>query len=333
MLEEAMARGVACEVLRARHPWDPRQIGRLVRIVRRTGAHALVTHGYKADIIGLAAARATRTRVVAYVHGWTGEDTRVRRHERVDRLVLRYMDAVVAVSEATRRALVGIGISPARVVTIPNAVATDETPPYREAARRRLAEIYQLRASSTIIATAGRLSPEKAQGDFLRACSRLKDGGHNPRFLIFGDGQERSRLGELAGELALRERVVFCGYRADFLDLLPGVDLLVLSSHAEQLPFVILEAFAAMVPVVATDVGGVSELAEHETTALLVPPGSPELLAAAMGDALRNPGAAARRAEAARRLVDEHYGSAANAQRFAELIKRLVLDSRKGSIL
>ena len=323
LLEAAAARGLATERLECASGWDPRAVGQLAALLRRRRAAALVTHGYKADLVGLAAARAARLPVVAFARGWTGESARVRLYELLDRWALGSADRVVAVSQAMRERLLALGLEPARVVCIPNAVDVPSPPPDKALARRRLQEAFSIDAADLLIATAGRLSPEKAQADFLRAAARIVPERPRARFLLFGDGPEERRLRTLAVELGLGERVVFCGFHRDLGELLPGLDLFVLPSLTEGLPNVILEAFAAGVPVVATSVGGVPELALEGRTMLLVPPARPSELAAALEQALTDPEAGRRRAEAARALAAEQYSFAANARRFADLLWEL----------
>jgi glycosyltransferase involved in cell wall biosynthesis len=233
------------------------------------------------------------------------------------------MDRIVAVSKAKREELLSLGLRPGSVVTIPNAVDVPEPLPSRPEARFRLLRAFSLSPDVKLVATAGRLSPEKAQGDFLRAYSQLALARPETRALVFGDGPERGRLEALCRELNIAARVTFCGHRTEFIELLPGVDLFVLSSLTEGLPNVVLEAFAVGVPVVATLVGGVPEIARDGITALLAPPAQPTQLASAMLEALSDEAASARRAAAARALVKERHGFADNARHLAELIHQV----------
>ncbi len=328
LLRTARALGLDTECIKSTSGWDVKQIRRLIGIARRRAADVLVTHGHKADLVGLAAARLTGIPIVAYARGWTGEDRRVRFYEGLDRTALRFMDRVVAVSGAKREELLSLGLCPAQVVTVANAVDVPERAPSRLDARLRLLQSFALPAQARLVAIAGRLSPEKAQSDFLRACSRLASVYPQTHALVFGDGPERGRLETWCRDLGIGPRVTFCGHRSDFVELLPGLDLLVLSSLTEGLPNVVLEAFAMGVPVVATAVGGVPEIAQDGVTALLAPPAQPDKLASAMIEALSDKAASARRAKAARALVQEHYGFAENARQFAKLIHQVAKRDR-----
>ncbi|HMO85762.1 MAG TPA: glycosyltransferase, partial [Lacipirellulaceae bacterium] len=102
-------------------------------------------------------------------------------------------------------------------------------------------------------------------------------------FAIFGEGPLRDQLAADIRTRGLQDRVVLAGFRSDLCELLPQLDVLVLSSRTEGLPVVLLEAMAADVPVVATSVGGVPEVIEDGRCGLLVPPDDPNALTHAVG--------------------------------------------------
>lgn len=136
-----------------------------------------------------------------------------------------------------------------------------------------------------------RLSPEKGLDVLLRAAAVLKEEGLDFQLSLLGDGSERGRLEDLARELDLTAIVRFDGWRsgAEVHASILESRALVLSSLSEGLPVVIMEALALRRPVIATDVGGISELVVPGECGWLVPPGSVPELAEAMRDALRRP--------------------------------------------
>jgi len=124
---------------------------------------------------------------------------------------------------------------------------------------------------------------------------------------LVGDGPLEPEIRRLAATLGLSERVHFLGYQQDPAAVLSRAQLFVLSSRSEAFPRSILEAMRAGLPVVASDVGGVSEAVIHDSTGLLVPPGNPLALSAAIGNLIGNP---ARRQEfgiAARRSFEADF--------------------------
>jgi glycosyltransferase involved in cell wall biosynthesis len=250
------------------------------------GADVLCCHGYKADILGQAAARLAGVPVVAVSRGWTGESLKVRLYEACDRLALRGVDRVVCVSEGQAEKVRRAGVREERVVVIPNAVRTDRFDRPDPTGRDVLLGLFP-RPPAQVVAAAGRLSPEKGFDHLIEAARLLAREPAETGFILFGDGPLREPLRAQVAAAGLEGQLVLAGFRDDLDRLLPFVDLLVLSSLTEGLPNVILEAMAAAVPVVATAVGGVPELVEDGVTGYLVPPAEPRALADRIGGLLR----------------------------------------------
>jgi glycosyltransferase involved in cell wall biosynthesis len=129
----------------------------------------------------------------------------------------------------------------------------------------------------------------------------------NLRLLLAGGGPLRREIEQLADELRVSERVHFLGWIEDLPRLYATMDVCVISSLNEGTPVAIIEAMAAAKPAIATEVGGVPDVVAHEVTGLLVPPRSPEALAAALLRLAAHPEERARMGEAARRLAAGRY--------------------------
>jgi glycosyltransferase involved in cell wall biosynthesis len=253
--------------------------------LERLGANVLCCHGYKANLLGRAAAARVKIPAVAISRGWTGESFRVRLYERLDRLHLRWMDHVVCVSEAQAQKVRRCGVKPERVSVIPNAVDPDRFTDPDPRALAKLLRHFRTRRSR-IVGAAGRLSPEKGFDVLVAAAERVLAEDPSVGFVLFGEGRCRAELLQQVAAAGLGGSFVLGGFRADLDRLVPHLDLLVLPSHTEGLPNIVLEACAAGVPVVATAVGGTPEVIEDGVSGLLVPPGDPEALAARIRDAL-----------------------------------------------
>jgi glycosyltransferase involved in cell wall biosynthesis len=132
----------------------------------------------------------------------------------------------------------------------------------------------------------GRLDPIKRIPDLLEATRLLRQ---RVRLHIFGDGPQRPRIEALVGELKLSDAVVMHGAIARPQEALGQIELLVLPSGAEGFGLVLIEAMAAGVPVVATNVPGIRDVVRHGRTGLLVAPGSPAGLVRAIDAILRDP--------------------------------------------
>ena len=128
-----------------------------------------------------------------------------------------------------------------------------------------------------------------------------------PRLLI-GEGSMRGRIEAQLAEDNGRRHIKLAGFRKDIPEILADIDLYVLAARSpEGVPQAVLQAHAARVPVVATDVGGVREVAIHGETALCAPRNDPETLAAHIGHLLDNPNAGQRLADNGYRLITERY--------------------------
>lgn len=254
--------------------------------LRRLRADVLCCHGYKADLLGLLAARRAGVPVIAVSHGWTAATGKVRLNEALDRLCLRWMDRVVCVSEAQAAKVRRAGVRAERIAVIRNAVCCRRFDHPDPSYRRRLEALFA-RPPARIVAAAGRLSPEKGFAVLVEAARRAAQEDAETGFVLFGDGPLRGALGRQIAACGLERRFVLAGFRSDLDAYLPHVDLVVLPSFTEGLPCVVLEAFAAGVPVVATAVGGTPEAVEDGVSGCLVPPGDPAALAARILDVLR----------------------------------------------
>ena len=160
-----------------------------------------------------------------------------------------------------------------RIVVLPNPIAVPDVGDRDELRRRHGFE-------GPTLVFAGRLSLQKEVDVLLRAVDAF-DGA---ALVIAGDGPERARLDVLVAELGLGDRVRFLGAqpRETVLELLAAADAEVLSSGWENFPHSLIEGLAVGTPVIATGVGGVREIVTDGENGLLVPPGDPEALAAAI---------------------------------------------------
>lgn len=279
VLEAARRGGLDGVALRQDFPRVGPTLSELVDVLRERQADIVCCHGYKAKILGTLAGRWLGQIVVSVSHGWTGESWRVRLYERLGRWSLWGADHVVCVSEAqAERVRRRTRLSARRVTSIPDAVQLSRFAAADPAARAELESLFP-EPPRLIVAAAGRLSPEKGFSVLVDAAAQVGRRRDDVGFLICGDGKLREPLEQQIRGLDLEGRVVLAGFRRDLDRLLPHFDLLVLPSFTEGLPNVVLEAFAAGVPVVATAVGGTPELIEDGVSGYLVPPGKPLALA------------------------------------------------------
>jgi glycosyltransferase involved in cell wall biosynthesis len=275
--DEALAAGaryVALEHLRRPlHPReDARGLAELVRLFRRERPLIVHANSSKAGVLGRLAAAIARVPVRIFtVHGWAFAAHRgaaATAYLWADRLMRPLTTTTICVAESERRAGLRRRTCGAdSTVVIHNGVALDGP-------SRRHADVRPVTLLSV-----GRLRAPKDFTTLVRAVAALPD----VRLRIAGDGPDRAALEAEIARLGLWGAIELLGERSDVADLLAGADVFVLSSDSEGLPMSVLEAMAAGLPVVATAVGGLSELVRDGETGRLVPPRRPDALADALG--------------------------------------------------
>lgn len=260
----------------------------------------LHTHGYHADIIGGAVAKARNIASVSTVHGFTGVSLRNLLYERVQLFALRHSAAVIAVSRPLVEKLSAAGVPRNRIHLVPNGFSSSASTVTRLDARRMLG----LEADGLVIGWVGRLSKEKGADVMLDALAVADPAW---RLSLIGEGPEKQRLMRRVSELGLDGRVTWHGAVAHAGSLLKAFDAFVLSSRTEGTPIVLFEAMAAEVAIVATEVGGVPDVVTPDE-AILVSSERPAMIAQALGEIRRDPSSARQRAERARDRVATRFG-------------------------
>lgn len=278
LVPELEALGVATHCLDVRTAADLRWVLRLRRLVR--AGHFDVVHLHSPALAALArpALRAGRPRpaLVSTEHNRWPSHHRLTRA--ANRLTVPLDDATVAVSEDVRASM---GRHREHVEVIVHGIDT-------RGVRRHLAERDAVRAElgvgegELLAVTVANLRATKGYPDLLAAARLVADRGAPIRFVAAGQGQLEDELRTRVEELGLGERFRLLGYVPDAPRLVAGADLFVLASEHEGLPLGVMEALALGVPVVATRVGGVPELVESGVSGVLVEPGDPAALAAAI---------------------------------------------------
>jgi glycosyltransferase involved in cell wall biosynthesis len=223
-----------------------------------------------------------------------------------------------------------LGVSRNRVHHVANGT---RLPPVRTAeAVRRMRQSLAISTDDFAYFYVGRLSPEKDLGTLLEAFAALPaDVFGRSRLYLVGDGSERQHLEARRESLGLAGRATFLGARGDVAEILMAADAFVMSSKAEGLPMVLLEAMAAKVPCVATEVGGIPKLFADER-GLLVPPQDSARLAAAMAAIARSPGLRARLVANAFENLRKHHSFEAIVDQYLHLLGLPPTVPRQGTL-
>jgi len=326
-LDDAGRRGLETYRISERRSLDLDVLHQIVAWCRRNAVHAIHTHDFRSDLYGLTAARRLRIPAVATCHGWIANDRKGRLYTRLDKLLLRFFERVIVVSERMREQLLQQGLAPDRIAVVQNALVVENYAPDR--GDRSVRREWGVPDDHRLVGKIGRLSPEKCQDLFLRAAARLAQSAGGVTFVLVGIGPEEARLRQLAADIGIADRVVFAGYRSDMQRVYNSLDLVVQSSSTEGMPNVILEALLMRVPVVATNVGGTGELVIDGVSGRLVPPNDLVTLAEAMHSALYGSGRLSQWADAGERHVRDKFSHAVRLRRIAAVYDR-VLAARGG---
>ncbi|MHB8742772.1 MAG: glycosyltransferase [Sulfuricaulis sp.] len=240
---------------------------RLARIFRRTQTDIVHTRNPESFFYGFLGAKLAGVRVLIHSeHGRTFPDKPNRM--RLQRLLSQYTNRIFSVSEQLKQDLTThVGIPAACIEVLYNGVDTNKTH-----ARDRIAVRQELNVcdSDIVIGSVGRLVPVKNYAILLRAVSALL-ANHEVKAIFVGEGPERPALEALTDSLQIRQAVRFLGHRNDVRDMLAGMDIFVLPSQSEGMSNTLLEAMAAGIPVVASDVGGNTEIVRDKQDGLIFP--------------------------------------------------------------
>jgi len=335
-LSEARERGHGGIELFSDSPDLRENLRELSDLLRARAADVLVTHTFKPNILGRIAARRAGIPIVAVSRGWTWENLKVRAYEAMDRVNLRFVDHVVAVSEGQGVRVKNAGVPSTRLSVIRNAarLAAFSNLPHSVAERGPGGEVLSgffpaENPLSPIVLAAGRLSPEKGFDVLLEAVPAVLQRHPGTCFVLFGEGTERAKLEARAAELGLANKFIMPGFTADLDKYLPWAAVVVLPSYTEGLPNVALEASAAGVPIVATAVGGTPEVVKHDETGLLVPSGQPHALADALNRLLASPELRRTMGAAGRTRMREEFTFEAQAKQYGALFEKLLAKRRR----
>lgn len=315
------------------YPWDfARTVAGLSSLIRKEGYDLVLTNSAKADIYGSLAGWLARRPVVWRLHDIVDRQAFSRLNLLLFRVFAGLFTArVLAVSEASRRALVSLGVAEGKVATVHNGVEEARVP---EATREEVRKEWGIPLDAPLAGMVGRMVDWKGPDVFLAAAAEVSRRLPEARFVLVGDAVFGERayldgLKEKARVLGLGEKAVFTGFREDVLEIMSSCDVLVHASLLpDPLPTVILEAMSLGLPVVAADGGGVREMVEEGVTGLLVPPGDAAAMARAVAWALSHAREAREMGEAGKRRVREKFDLDAKCRALeGELLR--VLEGRR----
>ena len=291
-----------------------------LRLVRRHGIRLIHANSGAPAQWMVPVARQARVPLLAHLHGLYGLRERCT-------LLLHHVSLAVGASGAAVRGLLDDGVPPRRVRVIHNGIDISRL---NSGDAKSLRRDLGIRDDEIVMTCVGALIPLKGVDILVRAAALLRRMSLPVRVVVVGEGPERPGLERLVAELGLEGVVSFLGERADvgavFRD---ATDIAVIASRSEVFGLTALEAAAFRLPVVATRVGGVPEVVIDDVNGRLVPPDSPEALAAALAALVEDPVLRGRLGTAGRGLLEERFTIARNVGMFQDSYDLLLATPRR----
>jgi glycosyltransferase involved in cell wall biosynthesis len=317
---------------------DAAALTQLVDLLRDLRPQIVHTHMAKAGALGrLAAAiynrtagRRHRARIVHTYHGHVLEGyfspAKTRFFTAMERRLAGVTDRIVAVSPRIERELIeqhGIG-RPDQFRVVPLGFDLERFAAIDAAARRAARAALDLAPDTPVVVTVGRLTAIKHHALFLETARRVAAAEPSAVFVIVGDGELRLELEQTARAHGIADRTRFLGWRRDLETIYGAADVFLLTSRNEGTPVALIEALAAGVAGVSTDVGGVADVVDTDRAGRLAPFGDAEALAAHVVSLLRDRSLRQRIGDAGRRAVLERYGVERLVRDVDELYRELL---------
>ena len=294
----------------------------LAQLFRKERVDILHTHNTTAFIHGLVGARLAGVKVRIHTDHCKNYETEPRRWMVLEHLASRFIDKMVAVSHHTRDELMRYERIPASKLTVIHNGINPR--PTRKASLDGLRAEFGLTPEDIVIGTVGRLQQQKGLDLLLAAAPSVLAACPNVRFMIVGGGDLESQLRSQAASSGVDGRVIFTGWRSDAVDLMQLFDCFVSTSNFEGLPMVLLEAMAAGKPIVATSVGGVPEVIEHDFNGFTLPTRDPRALTDALVGLVNTPTTLRRLAANSRARYEERFTAQAMASGYQALYEQFL---------
>ncbi|ABB32230.1 glycosyltransferase, YqgM-like family [Geobacter metallireducens GS-15] len=321
LAEAARGAGLPTLVVPCGGRFDAGVVGILTEEIRKSGTQIIHSHNYKSNYYARQAAELSGARWIVTNHGRRA-GFKLFLYALLDAMLVRKADRVVAVSPkiADRLAVLGIGRDGLSVIDNGVDFSRFESLPTKADA----GNVLGVAGSSYVIGTVGALTEEKGHRHLLQAVKSVRKSIPNVVCVVVGDGPERRRLEQLAREEGIEQTAIFTGKRDDVPSILPRFDLFVLPSLSEGLPMALLEAQAAKVPAIATNVGAIATVINNGVTGVVVSPGDVPALAEAIIRSHDEADKARCMALKGYERVKVHYSADTMAQRYIEIYRGMI---------
>lgn len=263
-------------------------IGRhLVSLIDNEGYQVLDTQNIQSKFWGSIAAQRRNVALVSTINSWYANEhgkvsIKGKIYTALELATNSNLALYITVSENDRQSLLQSNIPSEKIELIYNAVNTNPQNVTRNAGQLR--RQFSISQSSIICIAVGRLVEIKGFDILIQTAHLLEKASEKVHFLIVGDGESKEKLLNQVNTLGVNKSVTFTGYqdRETVLSLVKSSDIFIMPSRYEGTPIALLEAGSLGIPIIASNVGGIPELVQDQSHALLIPPNDPLSLAQAI---------------------------------------------------
>lgn len=327
-LKEEGFKVVCLDNYRMRHFY--KKIRDIVRLINTECPDIVQTHLIEANLLGRMCALFSRAPVVCKTEHaflsrlWVNPTLKQRAYLFIDRILDKFSDCIIYVSDAQRRIINRGKYDPLRHIVIHNAC--DERRFSIDKPRESTRRLYGFSSKDIVIGTVGRLVPHKGHDYLFKAVKKVRKQYDRVKIIVVGNGPEEERLKKSVKALGID--VLFLSERKDVPELMKAMDIFVQPSFWEPFGITIAEAMSSGLPVVATNVGGIPEVVLDGETGILVEPKDSDAIVDALLRLIENPDLAQKMGERGRDVALSKF----SGQRYAKDMERLytyLIEERK----
>ncbi len=309
LAEDAKESGVTVHSKLLSSKYDIRVLPRMISLLKKQNIQIAYTVGAGDNMFWgrLAAKLAGVPLIFSSLHKMWDKDKDKSTVGYLNKLLIPYTDKIIAVGEKAKKFLVEFEkIDQSKIEVICNGVDVDLYPSKN---KEKVRQELSIPADALVVGIVASLRTEKGHAVFLEAAEKVRAVFDNVNFIICGDGSEKEFINKKIKKLGLSGAVHMLGMRRDVPEIMAALDVLVLASYpyVETFPNVVLEAMASQKPVVATNVGCITEIVTEGETGRIVPVNDPASMAEAIISILKNRGSRKRMGTKAREIVCEKF--------------------------
>ncbi|MDI6642077.1 MAG: glycosyltransferase family 4 protein [Elusimicrobiota bacterium] len=294
-------------------------IDKIIKILKENNISLVHTNGSRCTIYSGIACKITKTPIIWHVRILESDGL-------LDRFLAKISTLIIVNSNAVKKRFYWL-TNKNKIEVVYNGI---DLPKFNEPSKSQdIRNNFHIDTKRPLITTIGRLDWYKAHEYLLRSVKIVKESIPNVLLLLVGDGDRKEYLKNLSKQLRIDENVIFTGKRKDIDNILHASDLFVLSSVSEGFGRSAVEAMACRKPVVATKVGGLSEVVKDGITGRLVQPRNPQALAKAIIEILLDKRKAENMGIAGRKRTEELFSIERNVNKTQEIYERLITEIQK----